>query len=50
MKDLCIYVGGNQRELARQKNMKKQQEIAKKKGSGDKSGNKGASLEARKHR
>ena len=41
---------GNQRELARQKNIKKQQEQAKKKGSGDKSGNKGASLEERRHR
>ena len=27
-----LFIGGNQRELARAKNMKKQQEMAKKKG------------------
>jgi len=41
---------GNQRELARAKSQKKQAEINKKKGSGDKGGNKGASLETRKQR
>ncbi|XP_077515323.1 modifier of protein aggregation 4 [Amblyomma americanum] len=41
---------GNQRELARAKNAKKQQEIAKKKGANDKNGNKGLSLEERRHR
>lgn len=41
---------GNQRELARQKNQKKQQQIAKQKGSKEKDGNKGASMEARKIR
>lgn len=41
---------GNQRELARQKNQKKQQQIAKQKGSKEKDGNKGASMEARKLR
>ncbi|XP_025833262.1 putative SERF-like protein [Agrilus planipennis] len=37
---------GNQRELAREKNMKKQQEIAKKKGKGGE----GLTLEQRKYR
>jgi len=41
---------GNQRELARAKNAKKQQEVQKKKGATDKDGNKGLSLEERKHR
>uniref|UniRef100_G3MNB8 Small EDRK-rich factor-like N-terminal domain-containing protein n=1 Tax=Amblyomma maculatum TaxID=34609 RepID=G3MNB8_AMBMU len=41
---------GNQRELARAKNAKKQQEIAKKKAANDKNGNKGLSLEERRHR
>jgi hypothetical protein len=39
---------GNQRELARQKNAKKQQ--GQKKDASSKDGNKGTSLEARKHR
>jgi len=43
-------LGGNQRDLAREKNQKKQQELAKKKGATDKEGNKGLSLEARNHR
>ena len=47
---ICTELGGNQRELARQKNAKKQQDLAKGKGSGEKGGNKGLSLEARKHR
>jgi hypothetical protein len=41
---------GNQRELARAKNAKKQQETQKKKGANDKDGNRGLSLEERKHR
>ncbi|XP_078615325.1 small EDRK-rich factor 2-like isoform X2 [Branchiostoma floridae x Branchiostoma japonicum] len=41
---------GNQRELARAKNMKKQQEQAKKKAAADKGSNKGQGLEARKQR
>jgi hypothetical protein len=48
--DLNIVAGGNQRELARQKNQKKQQEQDKKKGSSDKDSNKGMSLEQRKQR
>lgn len=40
---------GNQRELARAKNQKKQQDIQKKKGT-IKDGNKGMSLEDRKQR
>lgn len=47
---ICTELGGNQRELARQKNAKKQQELAKGKGAAEKGGNKGLSLEARKHR
>lgn len=43
-------LGGNQRELARQKNQKKQQDVTKKKGANDKDGNKGLTLEERKHR
>ncbi len=45
-----LLSGGNQRELARQKNQKKQQQVAKQKGSKEKDGNKGASMEARKLR
>lgn len=41
---------GNQRELARQKNQKKQQEQEKRKGSGNKESNKGLTLEQRKQR
>lgn len=44
------YSGGNQRELARQKNQKKQQEIQKKKVADEKTGNKGMSLEERRRR
>lgn len=43
-------LGGNQRDLARLKAMKKQQEMQKSKGASDKDGNKGLSLEARKQR
>lgn len=41
---------GNQRELARAKAQKKQEQYSKKKGSGGTEGNKGTSLEDRKHR
>lgn len=41
---------GNQRELARAKNAKKTQDQGKKKGAEGKDGNKGLSLETRKHR
>ncbi|XP_066950445.1 modifier of protein aggregation 4 [Macrobrachium rosenbergii] len=41
---------GNQRELARAKNAKKQQENKKGQSSSQKDGNKGMTLEARKHR
>jgi hypothetical protein len=45
-----LFVGGNQRELARLKNQKKQQEQQKRKGSNDKDSNKGLTLEQRKQR
>lgn len=41
---------GNARDLAREKNQKKQQEIAKKKGISDKGSNQGLTLEQRKQR
>jgi len=41
---------GNQRDLAREKNQKKQQEQKKGKAASDKDGNKGLSLEERKAR
>jgi hypothetical protein len=41
---------GNQRELARQKALKKQQELQKKKDASEKDGNKGLTLEERKFR
>ncbi len=44
------HAGGNQRELARQKNAKKQAAAAKAKGSDVQGGAKGLSLEQRKHR
>ena len=50
MNYLSICTGGNQRELARQKNQKKLQEMGKKKSSDTKDGNKGCSLEERRHR
>jgi hypothetical protein len=49
-KNLVICLGGNQRELSRVKNAKKQQEQSKAKAASDKEGNKGLSLEARKQR
>jgi hypothetical protein len=49
---LNVYsvIGGNARDLAREKNQKKQQEIAKKKGIADKGSNAGLTLEQRKQR
>lgn len=44
------FLGGNQRELARAKNAKKQAAMSKSKAASDKSGNKGAGLEQRKQR
>lgn len=41
---------GNQRELARQKNMKKQQDQSKGKKADDKDSNKGTSLQERRQR
>lgn len=41
---------GNQRDLARQKNMKKQQEHTKSKKGDDKDGNRGTSVQERKQR
>lgn len=43
---MCLFLGGNQRDMARAKNQKKQQEMVKKKGGSSD----GLSLEARKHR
>lgn len=42
--------GGNARDLAREKNMKKQQEQAKRKSINDKGCNKGMTLEQRRQR
>ena len=42
--------GGNQRELARQKNLKKQQDHTKGKKADDKDGNKGTNLQERRQR
>jgi hypothetical protein len=42
--------GGNQRDLAREKNNKKQKDLQKRKGADEKDGNKGMSLTDRKHR
>lgn len=47
---LFIHSGGNQRELARQKNAKKQAAAGKSKAAGDKAGNKGSGLEQRRQR
>ncbi|CAG2100462.1 unnamed protein product [Medioppia subpectinata] len=41
---------GNQRELAREKNQKKLKDQQKKKGADNKDGNRGMTLEERKHR
>jgi len=45
-----FMIGGNQRELARAKNAKKQASQSKGKTSGEKGGSKGAGLEKRKER
>ncbi|XP_055881426.1 putative SERF-like protein isoform X1 [Biomphalaria glabrata] len=45
-----VYVCGNQREKAREKSLKKQKELEKKKVSSAKDGNKGMSLEERRAR
>lgn len=45
-----LVLGGNQRDLAREKNQKKQSELAKKKAANDKNSNKGMTLEQRKQR
>lgn len=42
----CVFLGGNQRDLARAKNQKKQQEMNKKKSIN----NDGLTVEQRKHR
>lgn len=42
--------GGNQRDLAREKNAKKALELQKNKSAAEKEGNKGLTLEARKQR
>lgn len=51
---MCFFVffleGGNQRELARAKNAKKQASVSKGKGGAEKGGNKGTGLEKRKER
>ncbi len=41
---------GNQRDKAREKNMKKQQQVDKQRAAKNKTGNKGMSLEERRHR
>ena len=43
-------LGGNQRELAREKHIKKQQEQKKKLSAEKKDGNRGLTLEERRHR
>jgi len=45
-----VHSGGNQRELARQKNLKKQHEQTKGKKADDKDGNKGMNLQERRQR
>ena len=47
---LLWILGGNQRDLAREKAAKKAQELARSKGAAAQEGNKGLSLEARKQR
>lgn len=47
---LKIILGGNQRDLAREKHMKKQQELKKKTSADRKDGNRGLTLEERRHR
>lgn len=45
-----MFIGGNQRELARARNAKKQASVAKSKAGAEQGGNKGAGLEKRKER
>lgn len=45
-----FFSGGNQRELARQKNKKKQEDLKKKQAADNKDGNRGLTLEERRHR
>ena len=45
-----LYLGGNQRDLARSKAAKKQADQNKSKSASEKEGNKGMTLEARKQR
>ena len=45
-----ICTGGNQRELARAKNAKKQAAVSKSKAAAEKGGSKGQGLDARKQR
>ena len=48
---VCVsYSGGNQREKSREKAAKKVTESQKKKKAGEKDGNKGMTLEERRHR
>lgn len=47
---ILFFAGGNARDLAREKNQKKQQEQAKRKGISDKGSNQGLTLEQRKQR
>ncbi|XP_022655512.1 uncharacterized protein LOC111263952 [Varroa jacobsoni] len=47
---LAAMTRGNQRDLAREKNQKKQLELQRKKGSSQKDGNKGMTLEERRQR
>lgn len=44
------FTGGNARDLAREKNLKKQQEIQRRKAANEKGTNKGMTLEQRKER
>lgn len=50
MRFFKIILGGNQRELAREKHIKKQQELKKKTSAEKKDGNRGLTLEERRHR
>jgi hypothetical protein len=45
-----FFIGGNQRDLARDKAAKKAADLQKSKSAAEKEGNKGLSLEARKQR
>lgn len=45
-----FFIGGNARDLAREKNMKKRKEMQKQKAANEKDSNKGMTLEQRKQR